>query len=140
NGTNDSCGVGFFGLDQYYFDCTHIGSNIVTLTITDVWGNTSTCQTQVFVGDSFPPVLILKNDSVYLDGNGLASNNLDNINRGTYDVCQLDTIWENKNQFSCIDLPSTQVKVKAQDVYGNIDSAFAQVFVFDTIKPDIICE
>lgn len=52
--SSDNCGISAFSLDQTTFDCSHIGSNTVTLTVTDNSSNTSTCQATVTVVGVIP--------------------------------------------------------------------------------------
>ena len=49
NGSSDVCGDVTLSLSQTDFDCTDLDSNIVTLTVTDECGNTSTCTALVIV-------------------------------------------------------------------------------------------
>ncbi|MCG8411609.1 MAG: gliding motility-associated C-terminal domain-containing protein, partial [Bacteroidales bacterium] len=49
NGSFDNCGLISLSISQSNFDCTHLGDNIVTLTVNDEFGNTSTCNATVHV-------------------------------------------------------------------------------------------
>ncbi|MFK7933655.1 MAG: HYR domain-containing protein [Saprospiraceae bacterium] len=49
NGSSDNCGILSTELSQTYFDCTNLGENIITFTVTDVAGNQTTCTTTVTV-------------------------------------------------------------------------------------------
>lgn len=49
NGSNDACGIAGFSLSQTTFDCTQEGDNPVSLTVTDVNGNSSSCTAVVTV-------------------------------------------------------------------------------------------
>ncbi|GGG43983.1 hypothetical protein GCM10010976_14470 [Bizionia arctica] len=51
NGSTDNCGIQGFALNKTDFDCTHLGSNTVILTVTDTSGNTATCTAIVNVLD-----------------------------------------------------------------------------------------
>lgn len=44
-------------LSQTVFNCGHIGNNIVTLTVTDTYGNTATCTATIFVTETIDPVI-----------------------------------------------------------------------------------
>ena len=58
NGSTDNCGIDTMSLDISAFDCSMIGPNTVTLTITDNVGNTSTCTTTVTVQDMTAPEIV----------------------------------------------------------------------------------
>ncbi|WP_367391080.1 HYR domain-containing protein [Lewinella sp. LCG006] len=49
SGSYDNCGVASLALSQTAFDCSHLGDNTVTLTVTDINGNPATCQAIVSV-------------------------------------------------------------------------------------------
>ncbi|MFD2824834.1 hypothetical protein ACFS5M_14220, partial [Lacinutrix iliipiscaria] len=48
-GSSDSCGIALMEVDMENFDCSHLGDNTVTLTVTDNHGNQSTCTATVTV-------------------------------------------------------------------------------------------
>ncbi len=60
-GYSDNCNA-TASIDTTEFDCTHIGDNIVTLTVTDDSGNATTCSTTVTVDVSCPSDIIVDND------------------------------------------------------------------------------
>ncbi len=58
NGSTDNCGIDSMTLDISSFDCSMIGPNTVTLTVTDNVGNSSTCTTTVTVQDTTAPEVV----------------------------------------------------------------------------------
>src|SRR5690606_35781277 len=52
NGSFDNCGSVSLSLSQTTFDCSAIGTNTVTLTVTDTAGNISTCSATVTIIDA----------------------------------------------------------------------------------------
>jgi hypothetical protein len=54
NGSNDACGIRSLSLDKTSFDCSNIGTNNVTLTVTDVHGNVASAAGLVNVIGSIP--------------------------------------------------------------------------------------
>ncbi|MFT6336730.1 MAG: hypothetical protein ACJATI_003491, partial [Halioglobus sp.] len=62
NGTNDACGIASLELDKTIFDCSEIGLNDVTLTVTDVNGNISICMAEVTVEDNINPTITCPSD------------------------------------------------------------------------------
>ena len=55
NGSFDNCGIASIALSQTSFGCFNVGVNNVTLTVTDVNGNVSTCGAVVTVNDNVAP-------------------------------------------------------------------------------------
>jgi subtilisin-like proprotein convertase family protein len=55
NGSSDNCGIDTMTLDVSTFDCSMTGDNTVTLTVTDMEGNSSTCTSTVTVQDVTAP-------------------------------------------------------------------------------------
>ena len=55
NGSFDNCGIASISASKTNFDCTNIGTNNVTLTITDIHGNVSTCNAIVTVDYAIVP-------------------------------------------------------------------------------------
>ena len=56
-GSTDNCGIAGFSVSQAQFDCDNIGSNQVTVTITDAAGNATSQTANVLVVDDTAPVL-----------------------------------------------------------------------------------
>jgi HYR domain/SprB repeat len=58
NGSTDNCGIVSRTLDISEFGCDEVGENIVTLTVTDAAGNTSTATAIVTVLDEISPTIL----------------------------------------------------------------------------------
>ncbi|MEM6297055.1 MAG: choice-of-anchor D domain-containing protein [Bacteroidota bacterium] len=54
-GSTDNCGIASFSLDQNSFTCSNIGANTVTLTVTDINGNSATATAIITVVDNNEP-------------------------------------------------------------------------------------
>ena len=62
-GSSDNCGIDSFALDNYNFTCDDLGNgNTVTLTVTDIHGNTDQCQATVTVIDDINPTVSCPGD------------------------------------------------------------------------------
>jgi hypothetical protein len=73
NGSTDNCGIASISLSQDTFDCSNIGANTVTLTVTDNNSNVSTCTATVTVNEPIiaAPGAISGPDSVCQGQNGV---------------------------------------------------------------------
>lgn len=70
NGSTDNCAIDSLSISQSSFTCADIGANNVTLTATDVNGNSATCVAIVTVEDTMPPVLACPADQTQDPGAG----------------------------------------------------------------------
>lgn len=61
-GSFDNCGIASMELSVEVFLCEDIGENVVELTVTDIHGNSSSCEAVVNVLGTFPTVEIVKNN------------------------------------------------------------------------------
>lgn len=70
NGSNDECGSVTLSASKTSFDCSNIGNNTVTLTVTDGTGNTATCNATVTVVGAVPSCSItaIPSSNVYTGG------------------------------------------------------------------------
>ena len=59
NGSHDACGIASTSIDIFNFDCGDLGTNVVTLTVTDVNSNSSSCTSNVVVEDNVPPMFTI---------------------------------------------------------------------------------
>ncbi|TKB95137.1 immunoglobulin-like domain-containing protein, partial [Pedobacter cryophilus] len=57
NGSTDNCAIATIVLSKTAFDCSNVGANTVTLTVTDVNGNVSTATAVVTVVDAIAPII-----------------------------------------------------------------------------------
>ncbi|GAP69544.1 hypothetical protein BA6E_1153 [Bacteroidales bacterium 6E] len=58
NGSTDNCAISTYALDVTSFDCSDVGPNMVTLTVTDVNGNSATGTATVTVEDDNNPTIV----------------------------------------------------------------------------------
>ncbi len=160
NGSNDNCGIAMLSIDSSSFDCSEIGTNLVTLTVEDVNGNYSSCMATVTVADSLKPIAVVNNPTIYLDANGEATLTASEVDAGSADNCGIDTMYLSRDTFYCDDIGSgvqQEVSLKSAeffppttgsvpvtftvvDVNGNSSSNISWVNVQDTITPFAICK
>ena len=138
-GSSDNCGVASISASQTDFDCSDVGDNNITLTVTDVNGNTSTCVAVVTVEDVTAPVVACTDITVILDVNGTVTINGTDIDGGSSDACGIATYELDIDTFDCSNVGDNPVTLTVTDVNGNSASCTATVTVIDDIAPDLVC-
>ena len=138
--SSDNCAVASLALDQENFDCSEVGSNTVTLTVTDVNGNVSTCTSTVIVEDNVPPISLCQDITIYLDASGQVSIIPADVDAGSTDNCAIDTMYVTPNDFSCSGVGANPVTLTVTDVNQNTSSCISTVTVLDTISPIAVCQ
>ncbi|WMI65731.1 HYR domain-containing protein [Aestuariibaculum sp. YM273] len=139
NGSSDNCAVASLALSKTDFTCADVGPNSVTLTVTDVNGNTDTCTATVTVEDNVDPVAACQNVTIQLDASGNASVTAAQVDNGSSDNCAVASLALSKTDFTCADVGPNSVTLTVTDVNGNTDTCTATVTVVDNIKPFITC-
>ena len=135
NGSSDACGIASLSLDQTDFDCSNVGTNTVTLTVTDNNGNTSTCDAVVTVEDNVAPVAVCQNVTVQLDASGNASITTADIDNGSSDACGIASLSLDQTDFDCSNVGANTVTLTVTDNNGNTDQCTAVVTVEDNVAP-----
>ncbi len=138
NGSADNCSVEL-SIDKSTFDCTDLGTNTVTLTVTDPSGNASSTTATVTVEDNIAPVVSAQNTTVYLDANGQASITVEDIDNGSTDNCGL-SLSIDTSEFDCEDVGENTVTLSAIDIKGNVATAIATVTIVDDVPPVVACQ
>ncbi|MDD4215131.1 MAG: HYR domain-containing protein, partial [Bacteroidales bacterium] len=139
-GSSDACGIDNMSVIPNTFTCAEVGDNIVTLEVTDVNGNMSSCTATVTVMDTVPPVALCQNINLQLDEFGNASITTDDIDDGSNDACGIANMSLDVYDFSCTDVGDNSVVLTVTDVNGNIATCNANVFVQDLIPPVALCQ
>ncbi|MBF8964112.1 HYR domain-containing protein [Pontibacter sp. FD36] len=140
NGSTGTCGIKAMSLDKTAFDCSDIGENTVTLTVTDVNNNVSTATAVVTVADNAAPVVLTKNITVQLDANGNATIAAADLNNGSADNCGIASVTVSRTVFDCSHVGVNDVVLTVTDVNGNAATATAQVTVEDKVKPNAVAK
>ncbi|HPO14443.1 MAG TPA: FG-GAP-like repeat-containing protein [Candidatus Hydrogenedentes bacterium] len=129
---------------QITYGCDDIAGSphTVTLKATDPGGNSTTCQAEVTVEDNVAPTVVTQNISVTLDSvTGTATIAEDAVDNGSTDACGIDSYDTDITSFDCGDTAApVTVTLMVTDIYGNSDTATAQVTVEDTTPPDAVAK
>ena len=139
-GSYDNCGIATESVSPNVFNCSNTGDNTVTLTVTDVNGNISTCSTTVTVQDNTAPTSICSTITVQLDNSGNGGIQVSDIDGGSYDNCGIGTESVSPNTFTCSNTGANTVTLTVTDINGNSSSCSAAVTVADTIAPIALCQ
>ncbi|QRM90408.1 DUF5011 domain-containing protein [Lacinutrix sp. WUR7] len=140
NGSSDACGIRSLTLSDTEFDCSNIGANTVTLTVTDNNGNTSTCSATVTVEDNVAPIPNCQSIIVQLDANGNVTIAEDAVNNGSTDACGGLTYDTDITSFDCSNVGENTVILTVTDAYGNSSVCTSTVTVEDNVNPNAVCQ
>ncbi len=139
-GSTDACGIITRTLSTTTFNCSLIGSNVVTLTVTDASGNAGTCLSTVTVVDTLDPVIVCTTATVYLASNGSYALSPSLLTVGSTDVCGIDTAYASTSVFSCADIGVNVIHVFVEDGSGNMDSCTTSFTLLDNLAPVADCD
>lgn len=140
NGSADNCSAVTLSLNQTNFSCANVGSNTVTLTVTDAGGGTATCSATVMVQDNLSPTVVCQSATLVLNTSGTATLTTAQINNGSSDNCGIVSQTLSKTNFTCADVGSNSVIMTASDASGNTSYCVATVNVTDNIAPTAVCQ
>lgn len=137
NGSSDNCTISSYSVSPNTFNCTNVGDNTVTLTVTDNAGNSSTNTAIVTVKDVTAPVVLTRDVFIQLDALGQASITTGLIDNNSTDACGIASYALSKTSFTCDDYGVNTVILTVTDNNGNVATAPATVDVQDNIAPVI---
>ena len=131
NGSTDHCGIDTRVLDVSDFDCSDIGTNIVTLTVTDVHGNSNYCTATITVEDHIAPdaQCLTTPISAILDTNGEYTINPNDLDSGSTDACGIQNLSASPSILYCSNEGSNTVTLTVTDNHGNSASCTTTVEV-----------
>jgi gliding motility-associated-like protein len=138
NASFDACGF-TMAVSPNTFDCSNIGPNTVTLTLTDANGNISSCTSVVTIVDNTPPAALCHDLTLSLDPLGNASIVPADVDNGSSDACGIASLSVLPNIFSCNNVGTNFVTLTVTDVNGNISTCVSVVTVNDTVSPIVNC-
>jgi len=101
NGSTDACGISSLALSKSTFDCSNVGNNTITLTVTDLNGNVSTTTSDVLVVDHIAPIVNTQDVTIYLNASGEANITASMVNNGSTDACGIASMSVLPNTFNC---------------------------------------
>src|SRR5207249_1793273 len=111
-----TCGSVTLAIDKSSFNCSNVGQNTVTLTVTDACANKASCTATVTVKDVTPPAAVCKNITIQLDASGHASITATDIDGGSSDACGIASRVASKTSFDCSERGSNNFVLTVTDV------------------------
>ena len=145
NGSNDACGIGsLVPAFPFPFTCDNLGANIVVLTVTDVNGNSSSCNSTVTVEDNLSPIAICNDLTVSLGPNGAAAVPATDATTASSDNCgDITSVWwvggDLMFELNCGDLGVFTAIITVEDGCGNSSNCNSTISVVDVTPPIAIC-
>ena len=142
NGSWDSCGIASMSVSPNLFDCDDLGPNTVTLTVTDMNGNSASETCTVTVVDQMGPDIDCQDVEVFVGTDGTLKIAASMFNDGTTDNCtHPDSITFKVNgldtlMLDCEDFGTNPITIVACDSIGNTSTCVANLTVHpnDTVK------
>ncbi len=141
-GSTDNCGPVTLSVFPDSFDCTNLGANLVTLTVSDCALNSSTCTAIVTIVEGGGGLQAnCQNVTIFLDVNGNASIDPSQIDNGSGGGCNggMLTFMLSQTNFNCSNLGPNIVTLTVTDQMGNTATCTATVTVVDNLPPSITC-
>ena len=141
SGSTDNCAIATLDVTQTNFDCTDLGANTVTLTVTDQSGNTSTCSSIVTVNDIEAPVITCPADITVNNDLGICGAIVSYSTPIGTDNCSGVATTMTSGLADGAEFPAgiTTITYKVEDVSGNFAECGFTVTVIDNEKPIIVC-
>ncbi|WP_321288833.1 Ig-like domain-containing protein [uncultured Sunxiuqinia sp.] len=133
---DDNCNITSILINKGDFDCTNIGDNVVSITVTDLAGNSATCNSIVTIADTIPPQIACQDIELFLAASNVLSINESMIVLASSDECGIASIELSQTDFNCLNAGQNSVTVTATDVNGNVSTCIAQVTIYGNSHPD----
>jgi subtilisin-like proprotein convertase family protein/uncharacterized protein YrzB (UPF0473 family) len=111
----------------------------IEYTATDDDDNSVTCTFTIEVEDCQNPDAICQDIIVYLDAMGAVNITPFDIDGGSYDNCEIESLIAVPANFDCSMVGGNSVTLTITDTSGNADICIATVTVLDTIPPTFEC-
>jgi hypothetical protein len=143
----DNCAVDFFTNDYTGTDDASavypVGTTTVTWTVTDIHGNTASCQMDIVVSDVEDPAITCPADIAVDADPGLCEAAVTVPQPAVADNCAVDFFTNDytgtDNASAVYPVGTTTVTWTVTDIHGNTASCQMQVVVSDTEDPAVTC-
>lgn len=140
NNSTDNCAIAGYELSKSVFNCNDLGPQNVTLKATDLSGNQASNSATIQVIDAIAPTPSCKNITIYLNEEGMAVIDPEDVDDASFDACGISERNISKGTFSCDDLGSNTITLSLKDGSNNQSQCNATVTVRDDIAPVVFCK
>ncbi|MBK8555549.1 MAG: HYR domain-containing protein [Lewinellaceae bacterium] len=120
-------------------DLFPLGASTVVFTATDGAANSVTCEVIITVEDDQTPTAVCQDITIYLDADGLASITPADVDGGSTDNCEVESLEIDIAEFDCDNTGDNNVTLTVYDPAENSSICVATVTVLDTIAPTFTC-
>lgn len=139
NGSTVSFGTPILVVSPNAFTCANLGSNPVVLTVTDVYGKSSTCTTTVVVEDNIAPTALCPSDISVNNDPGLCGATV-NFTPNGLDNCSVASVLSVPPSGSFFAVGTTPVTTTVTDQSGNSAQCSFNVTVTDNENPSVFTQ
>lgn len=108
-------------------------------TVTDANNCSNIIGTTLINEDKTPPTVLTKSATVFLGQNGTGTLNVNSVDNGSFDNCEINSRTLSHTTFNCSDLGNKVVNFTVTDQSGNVNSSTATVSIRDTLRPLLVC-
>ena len=130
NGSTDNCGMGSMSIDKTAFDCSNIsGTQSVTLSMTDLNGNSASCTSNVTVKDAIAPSALCEDVTVALGANGQVTVYGADLASNSFDNCSVWSYSPIAKMYTTANLGSNNLTITVKDWSGNAATCVSVVTV-----------
>ncbi len=129
-GSSDNSGFFTLSVNQNSFDCSNLGQNNITLTVTDPSNNIDTCVAVVTVVDSINPNAMGQNTTGDLFGTGSVTISVNEVNNNSTDNCSVDSMTLIPDTFTSTGTFNATLEI--YDVSGNSDTTIVSITIIDS--------
>ncbi|MEI6411758.1 MAG: HYR domain-containing protein, partial [Bacteroidota bacterium] len=120
NGSNDPCGILSRTINFTQFNCSNIATpTVVTLTVKDIYNNTSTCLSNVIVKDNLAPTAVCQNATVSLNAAGKVTVYGANLANNSFDNCSVYSYTPIAKIYTTANLGPNNLTITVKDWSGN---------------------
>lgn len=137
NGSTDNAEFSL-SLDQWIFNCSHLGENTVNLTLTDYGGHSLSATAKVTVVDDIAPTVMTQDITVNLEDDGSINIEPEDVDNGSTDNCGIESLSLDVSEVLCTSETSSTVYLTATDPSGNSAMGTATVTIVDEIAPTVL--